>query len=117
MRKFFLVAFLLLSLLHQSFAAAGQGLMVHAVDGLAHAVLHWNDEGHHHHDDGSYHQESSDESVTHLQGDNALSVTALPLSTDLRLPCMSAATALADDSSPPASPVLDGPRRPPRFPA
>jgi hypothetical protein len=102
------------SLLFQSMASAGQGVLTHAAEGLAHAMLHWEKTAHHHHDDGSYHEDESDQSSRHLQADNALGVLALPSFTPLALtakaPCAIVVSAVS--GLPP--PVLDGPTRPPR---
>lgn len=114
-RKGFLVAFLAASLVFQSLASAGGGMIAHAGEGLAHAVLHWEKDAHHHHDDGSFHEEDSDQSRRHLNADCALCVAALTSSPAASLP--PAIPATANDFAFPAvsPPVLEGPRRPPRF--
>ncbi len=115
MRKGLLVALVAASLLFQSMASAGGGMMAHAGEGLAHAVLHWEKDAHHHHHDGSFHEEDSEQSRTHLNADCALCVAALLASPVASLP--SAVPARAESFAFPevAPPVLGGPRRPPRL--
>lgn len=118
MRKTFTILFLLTSILWQSIAMAGQGMVYDHAEGLAHAVLHLEKDGHHHHDDGTYHEDSSDQSSQHIQADDCLSVTELlppvfcPALPQLGLP----APAKGLDCAP-AAPFLEGPMRPPRLTA
>jgi hypothetical protein len=116
-RRVLIVAVLLLSVLNQSMASTGQGLLLHAADGLQHGVLHWDKQSHHHHEDGTFHQEDSDEGFRHLQQDAFLSVMGLPSGAALSpLAATPWAPAVIDSLRIP-SPVLDGPRRPPRLSA
>jgi hypothetical protein len=114
-RKTDFIAWVLAALLFQSFASAGQGTMLHAADGLAHAVMHWDKEGHHHHDDGSFHEEDSDQSARHLNADCALCVAALTSSPAASLLPAVPATVHAFALPEVAPPILEGPRRPPRL--
>lgn len=114
MRCRFFILLLLASALFQSMASAGQGFVVQAMDGVAHVHLHAQDAPHHHDDDGALHEDDSDQSVRHLQADNALNLVALP----------SLAVPMAREAAPQPvlfnsflevpPPVLAGPTRPPR---
>lgn len=108
------ILLLAISMSLQSVAWAGQGLIGHLADGLAHAVLHLDREAHHHHDDGSFHEEQSEQSQRHLQADGALGAVAL-VAGEVRLPSGAAHDSVLAQPSPEAPPpVLDGPTRPPR---
>jgi hypothetical protein len=108
---------LIASLLHHAFVMAGNGLLLHADDGLAHAVLHLEQSSHHHHDDGSVHEDDSDQSKRHVQADSALGEVALPLFhvTPDRAPVHRARLPLG--STEPADFYLSGTTRPPRLTA
>ncbi|MBA3623993.1 MAG: hypothetical protein H0W48_05995 [Methylibium sp.] len=112
-----IVIALLVAMLWQSMALAHAGGAVEAVSDPAHAVLHWQDEGHHHHDDGSRHFDDSDESVQHLFVDHVTAPVAL-------LHAVSASTSPLGSSVPgeqcesmAPQPFIDGPLRPPRLTA
>jgi hypothetical protein len=118
MRKAPLVFLLVLSLLWHSFAMANGAWAYAHGDDLAHAVMHLDNEPHHHHDDGSYHHDDSDESLKHVYTDGCANAAGV-------LPACSASV-LGDartlekfSPAPPAhdSPILEGPRRPPRLAA
>jgi hypothetical protein len=115
MRRSFLTLLVVASILFQSMASAGQGLVEHISQGLDHAVMHWEKTAHHHHDDDSFHQDQSDQSSRHLQADNALTVVALPSfafqETRVAVPIL----VNASTASVTPAPVLDGPTRPPRI--
>ena len=64
-------------MLWQSVALARPGSTVNVLSDLAHAALHWQQEGHHHHDDGSFHLDDSPASAFHLLGDHLTVTTAL----------------------------------------
>jgi hypothetical protein len=112
------ISVLILSLLWHTFAMAGAGLTVAHGDGIAHMVLHLDNKPHHHHDDGSFHQDDSDESVKHVSADSCANTAGFvpaspaPMPTDFR-----AVEQLTRPDSVHASPVLEGPRRPPRLQA
>lgn len=114
-RKGLFLLFIAASLMFQSMASAGGGVIAHAGEGLAHAVLHWEKGPHHHHDDGSLHEEDSDQSRTHLIADCALCVAALIPSPATPVPPAVPARSRSSASPEVTPPVLDGPRRPPRF--
>lgn len=82
MRKAPTVFVIILPLLWHTFAMAGAGLTVEHGEGIAHAVLHLENEPHHHHAIGSLHQDNSDESVRHVYAESgantALFVPAHP---------------------------------------
>lgn len=114
MRKTAILLLLAISMSIQSVGWAGQGLIGHLADGLAHAVLHLERGAHHHQDDGSIHEEQSEQSLRHLQADSALGAAAL-LGSGIRLASNAAHDAvLARPASEAPPPVLDGPTRPPR---
>ena len=114
MRKASTVVLLVIAVLWQAFATA-QGALAYAHgEGYAHVVMHLDNEPHHHHDDGSLHQDGSDESVKHVYADGCAGTTAVPA---YALPLVRGVRAEAQFSTPPSahdSPILEGPRRPPR---
>ena len=114
MRKSFFASILFAALLFQGFATAAGGLALHGTDGIAHAVLHWQDVGHHHHDDGSVHEEQSDESRAHLHADSALLVIALPSAPQLAAAQPVAPQPARAGASTLAASFLAGLIRPPR---
>lgn len=105
---------LAVSLITQSFASAGQGLVTHLGEGLEHALLHASKDAHHHHDDGSFHEDESDESNRHLQADSALNAVALLSPAAGMLIAANPGDVLSSASQEAPPPILDGPRRPPR---
>ena len=117
MRNFFLIAVLLVSMLFQSVASAHQRVKVHAGSDLAHAMMHWDGEAHHHDEDGSLHQDDSDASLDHLNAEAATSLPGLTSADLFALPPVAPVAAIACMTSPPPSPTLEAPRRPPRLPA
>jgi hypothetical protein len=70
MRKF-TVFVLVVAALWQGLATARQGLVGDYAEGFAHALMHWENEGHHHNDDGTFHADTSDESVRHVALDGS----------------------------------------------
>lgn len=115
MRRLLLALLVVASVLFQSLAAAGQGVMAHAVEGLENVLMHAENTPHHHDDDGALHEDDSEQSARHLQADNALSLVALP-SLAASAPQQATPPAIVSDQlleAPP--PVLDGPTRPPRL--
>lgn len=114
MRRPAILLALLFAMLWQSVAVAHAGWMTAVGADLAHAVLHWNDEGHHHHDDGSYQLDDSRESAQHMLGDH-VNATAVPMAAPVSLfPVLaSAAPGGLRDARLPA-PMPDGLLRPPR---
>lgn len=115
MRRTAILLLLVISMPFQSVAWAGQGLIGHLADGLAHAVLHLDREAHHHHEDGSVHEEQSEQSQRHLQADVALGAVAL-VAGELRLAFGAAHDSALPHTLPEAPPpVLDRPTRPPRI--
>jgi hypothetical protein len=116
-RKAFTASLLVLSLLHHGLVMAGSGFIYHSGEGIAHALMHWQNTGHHHHDDGSVHQDHSDESGSHVQADGALGAFALPAADSVLAFHgfeSSAAPAVVQAR---AAPFLEGPTRPPRLTA
>ena len=118
MRKAPTVFVLILSLLWHTFAMAGAGLTVVHGDGIAHMVLHLDNEPHHHHDDGSFHQDNSGESVKHVYADSCGNTAAFVPAYPAALPSdFRAVVQFTRANSAHAPPFLEGPRRPPRLPA
>ena len=118
MRKAPIIFLLLIALLWQTVAMAHVGFGRDHGSGAAHVALHLEEEPHHHHDDGSFHQDSSDESVKHVYADGYANTAGfVPAHTpDVQVDARS----VAQLSGAPAahdSPVLEGPRRPPRLTA
>ena len=118
MRKAPTVLLLMISLLWHTFAMAQAGLQYGHGDGAAHVVLHLEKEPHHHHDDGTFHQDDTDESVKHVYADSCANTAAF---VPTHAPSVAReGCALTQSSSVPIrhdSPILEGPRRPPRLTA
>lgn len=117
MRRRFAIFLVLLSVLWQSFAIAGQATAFADAEEVAHAALHWQEEGHHHHDDGSVTQDDSDESLQHLAFDGCLSTSVLWQSASFSFAPVGGAPPLIADEAAIPSPHLAGLRRPPRLTA
>lgn len=115
MRRSFLLVFLAWSVLFQAMVSAAPGLGVNAVEGLAHAVLHWEKLSHHHDSDGAVHEDDSDASARHLLADTALNVVALPSSAQVAPPAAAAPLIATGSTLEIPRPVLDRPSRPPRI--
>ncbi len=122
LRRVFAI-FLLVNLVCQSFATAGQVFVrEHAnhlqqeAEALEHDLMHWEGVPHHHDEHGAVLQDDSDASFQHLLGDGGVH-NAVPW----QLPVLVLA-ALGSTPPPtltergPPQPHLDGPRRPPRLP-
>lgn len=114
MRRFFLLALLLVSLAFQGLAVAAQRLLVEH-GGHGHAILHLQEIAHHHHDgnDGVV-VDNSAASISHVAGDGALGALAV-------LPMVAGVDPVPTSNAPPqwqstfaSSPDLAGLRRPPR---
>jgi hypothetical protein len=114
MRRTTVLLVMLFAMLWQSVALARAGSTVNALADLAHATLHWQEEGHHHHEDGSYHVDNSNESVQHVLSDHVSAAAALMVSSPQPLPPpgSTAPSGLHETRVP--NPVLDGLLRPPR---
>ena len=117
MRRFILLAILLISVLHQSVASASHGLGAHSGHDLAHAALHLEGEPHHHEADGSLHQDNSDESLSHLNAEAASNFPAVASTIVFVVPLNAPAAAAAFLAPAPPSATLETPKRPPRLPA
>jgi hypothetical protein len=87
------------------------------VHGDSHALAHWAGEAHHHdgHDDG-FHQDQSEESIGHIVHCDAhlCAVAVLPAVMTWVVPAMQVDAPADLRSRGHPSPVLEGPRRPPR---
>ena len=118
MRKAPIIFLVVISLLWHTFAMAHAGFAYQHGEGAAHVMLHLDKKPHHHHDDGSFHHDGSDESVKHVYSDACANPTAV---VQTYTPSVSGdvATAAQFSSAPAAhdSPILEGPRRPPRLTA
>lgn len=117
MKRATTVVLLLIAMLWQSVAMARVGSTVNPVSDLAHAVMHWQDEGHHHHDDGTYHVDESSESVQHLITDHSCTSVALLPDMPAEMPDMGSALPRTRCESAGPNPFLAGPLRPPRLTA
>lgn len=116
MRRLFAV-FLLLTLLCQAFAMAGQSLALSHEESfqLEHVEMHWEGAAHHHDEDGMAHQDNSPESTAHMLADGGSGTAALielPAAT-LHFDPLPAPAVMAEVAVPP--PYIGGPRRPPRL--
>jgi hypothetical protein len=114
MRRVLVLVFVLLGMLWQATAVAGPMVLAPVGEGLEHAVLHWQEEGHHHHDDGSYHRDDSEASAEHLALDASLGAPALWSTPLLTFAVLEADGPELRDSLPPPTPILERLRRPPR---
>jgi hypothetical protein len=112
--KFLSVLLVAVSLLHHTIVMGGNGVLYHSMEGVGHAVLHWQETAHHHHGDGSVHEEPTDDSTRHMQVDGVLGAIALPvpaLPVAFTLPVSSPVPAPAETRP---APFLAAPPRPPR---
>ncbi|MES2950123.1 MAG: hypothetical protein V4858_16400 [Pseudomonadota bacterium] len=112
-----LAVFLLLSIVCQAFALAGQSLALDHGEAFEaeHAEMHWEGVAHHHDEDGGTHQDNSSESVEHMLADAGPGTAALiqfPV-LSLHVDRLPAPAVVAESAGPP--PHLDGLRRPPRL--
>lgn len=115
MRRAVVVLLVLMGMLWQSFAAAGQGTLMSSGEDLAHSVLHWQETGHHHDEDGTYHQDNSDESSQHLALDSALGAPALWSAPQMKLAeVVETPPTVHDDRTVPGH-IPERLRRPPRL--
>jgi hypothetical protein len=115
-RKTFTILLVLSSILWQTVATAGQGMLLEHAEGLAHAVLHWEKQGHHHHDDGSVDQDNSPESVQHILADAQLNTTGvLPALRGTALPGFGSCTRAPGPDSALPPPFLEATEQPPRL--
>ncbi|MDO9093869.1 MAG: hypothetical protein Q7U99_14680 [Rubrivivax sp.] len=106
---------MLLALFWQSVALARPGSTVNALADMAHAALHWQEEGHHHHEDGSYHLDDSNESVQHVLSDHLSATVALLATASHALPSLGSAAPGGLHRAPVPDPALEGLLRPPRL--
>lgn len=114
MRRSAVLLALVLAMLWQSVALARPGSTVNVLSDLAHAALHWQQEGHHHHDDGSFHLDDSPASAFHLLGDHLTVTTALLPAVAHHVPRSGSAPPDGLQGVCVPDPVLDGLLRPPR---
>ncbi len=114
MRRSAIFLVMLLAMLWQSAALASAGSTVNVLADLAHASLHWQEEGHHHHEDGSYHLDDSSESVQHMMADHLNASLALAATASHVV--LSSASAVPDGMHEGLvpNPALEGRFRPPR---
>jgi hypothetical protein len=114
-RKIVVAAFVVLGMLWQTMALAGQGMGQGALGDAGHSVLHWQSAAHHHHDDGGYHEDDSSDSTQHMVLDGALAVPGLCAGVEVLVFLPWALSPAALDDSPPASAFVDRLRRPPKL--
>lgn len=115
MRRSAVLILLLMTTLWQSVALARPGSTVNVLADLAHAALHWQEEGHHHHEDGSLQLDDSQASALHMLSDQVTATTALlPSVSHQFVPGTSARPIGISDARVP-DPFLDGLLRPPRL--
>ena len=118
MRKAPLIAFLVISLLWHTFATAHVRFANDHGDDISHVVLHLEKKPHHHHDDGSYHQDSTDESIAHVYSDGCANTAGvMPPSSHCGVRNLTAERLSSKAFAAHDSPILEGPRRPPRLAA
>ena len=117
MRRFFVIAVVLLSLAFQGVSVAGPR---HATgeDAMSHELLHLNDVPHHHHDGADGEDllmfDHSAESVSHLASDGAFSSPAIaPVITAFAVAAGSMSLPIRQFIVP-SGPDLQGLRKPPR---
>jgi hypothetical protein len=117
MRRSAVIVVMLFAMVWQTVALARAGSTVNALADMAHAALHWQEEGHHHHEDGSYHLDDSRESAQHVLSDQVNATAALIVSSSHDLPSLGsvAPDGLHEASVP--DPALEGLLRPPRSPS
>lgn len=120
MRVVFVITLLLISLAAQGVAGAAQRMLADQGD-PDHAALHLQEVAHHHHDDADAVQEAafvvdnSAESVSHVASDGAFTALAVPPVVSSMAPLPTANSPPHWQSTFPASPDLEGLRRPPRL--
>ena len=118
MRKAPTIFVLITALLWQTFAMAQAGFAQDHADGIAHVLLHLENDPHHHHDDGTFHQDDSDESVKHVYADGSTNTAGVvPAHITSAQPDVGARVDFSLPAPRHDSPVLEAPRRPPRFTA
>jgi hypothetical protein len=114
MRRTAILVVTLVAMLWQSMALARMAAAEGALADLAHASLHWLEQGHHHHDDGGYHEDDSAESARHLIADQVNTSPAPPPGRALGVTLGTAPSPIAQVDDLTAQPYLDGLLRPPR---
>jgi hypothetical protein len=118
MRKAPIIFLLVISFMWHTFAVAGVGLVHDHGDGLAHVVLHLEKEPHHHHDDGTFHADGTDESLQHVYADGCANTTGVvPANIESVRADVCTRLHLSLVAAGHDSPILEGPRRPPRLTA
>ncbi len=105
---------MLIAMFWQSVALARIGSTVNPLADMAHAALHWQEEGHHHHEDGSYHLDDSPESAQHIISDQVSAAAALLVSASHDLPSQASVLPGGLHKTPVPDPDLEGLLRPPR---
>ena len=118
MRKALTVLLLAVALVWQTPAMSHNAPARDQTAGLAHVVMHFEKELHHHYDDGSLHHDESNESIQHVYADayaNPPGVVPAHATPTPPNACLVASAAPAQPAH--DSPVLEGPRRPPRLTA
>jgi hypothetical protein len=114
MRRSAVLLVMLCAMLWQSVALARVGSTVNVFADLAHAALHWQEEGHHHHDDGSYHLDDSSDSAQHVLTDHVTATSALLVTASHDVPPLGSAAPRGLHEPRLSNPTLDGLLRPPR---
>lgn len=105
---------MLFAMLWQSVALGRAGSTVNALADMAHAALHWQEQGHHHHEDGSYHLDDSPESVQHVINDHPSATVALLVTALHDFPPLASAAPGGLNKSLLPDPDPEGLLRPPR---
>ena len=105
---------MLFALLWQTAATARAGSTMAPLGDLAHAALHWAEEGHHHHDDGSYQVDDSVASAQHVLCDQVSATVAILAAASHQFPTLGSAAPGGLHEKPVPDPTLDGLLRPPR---
>ncbi len=121
MRRGFTTFLLIFCVFWQALAHAGAGVVIASQEEQSHAAMHFHSEAHHHdhHDDGTgdidgVHSDQSDESVQHLAADCGIHAPGLLGFVDMRLTQLPPEMPVEVVATPPPSPFLAGPERPPK---
>lgn len=114
MRRVLVLVFVLMSMLWQATAVAGPMALARAGEDLAHAALHWQEEGHHHHEDGGYTADGSYESMQHIVADAALGAPFIGATPTAAFPPNGSPSPRMSPEDHLPAPALERLRRPPK---
>lgn len=109
-----MLAVVLFAVLWQSVAMACPGSTVHVVSDIAHAAIHWQDEGHHHRDDRTGTLDEPAASAQKLVADHFSTCAELVTAAGHAFPPSTPLLPHGLRKGPAPAPFLDGLLRPPR---